>query len=143
MKRQITALVFQEKAFDTIEEMNKRENIPFKVQTLDDDLATFYKIIGCDYVEITSRCIGGKQYLIICDETGRYVDEPVFTVINQNGSYLDIAGTIIITGPSDGHGDLTSLSQQDVANIVSHINITAQTIGDKEKYVPVIVHKSL
>lgn len=139
MKRQITALVFQAKAFDTIEEMNKRENIPLKVETIQDDLDIYREIIGCDYVEITGRCIGNGNYVIICDESGRYADNVVFTIVSDNGHYLDVPGTVIITGPVDTKGELTSLSQKDIGNIVSCVSVTVQEVGGVDKYVPAII----
>lgn len=140
MKREITVIIFQAKAFDTIEEMKQVDNIPIQVKTINDDLVTYREIIDCDYIEITGRKIGKGSYFIVCDESGQYKDDVIFTVVNRDGSYLDVPGTIIITGPADTRGDLTSLTNEDITNIMSKICVTTQTVGDKQKYVPVIAH---
>ena len=139
MKKQLSVLVFRAKTFDTLEEMRNKEEIPFEVKTINDELSIYYEIIGCDYVEITGRRIGDNRYMIICDENGRYADEVIFTVVSKDGSYSDIAGTIIIAGPPT-NGDLTSLSSNDIANIVNNIGVTKQETESGIKYVPVITY---
>lgn len=136
MKKELNVLIFRAKTFDTLEGMQNKEGIPFEVKTINDELSTYYEIIGCDYVEITGRRIGNNRYMIVCDENGRYADDVIFTVINKDG-YLDIAGTVVIAGPPT-HGDLTSLTQSDIVNIVNNIGVIKQETESGIKYVPVI-----
>ena len=62
----------------------------------------------------------------------------VYTALCPKSPYADIPGPIVIAGPADDNGDLTSITNEDVNNLISHISLTTQKAPD-EMIVPVII----
>ena len=141
MNRTIKVFVFYAKSFTSIEAAKEAAKTQFEIKEIKNisRLDEYYKIIGCEFVDITKRQIGNKFYWFVCDESGRYADRVIYTVASKDG-YLDIPGTVIIAGPEDMNGDLTSVTQQDIANIVSHMCLGEQDVDGERVVVPMIVY---
>lgn len=96
-----------------------------KAQALEinDDLDSFYKILDCSCIDIVRRRIGGrhkKAFEIICDDEGLFREPQKISAINNQGE-AQIVGSIFITGLTDLDGNLTSLTEYDIAYILSKI----------------------
>lgn len=123
MKRRITAVLV-----DTAKDTYGVVNIP-------DELDVFYKLLSCDCIDITVRRIGlrgQKAYEIICDDEGLFKDPQKISAIDSSGQ-AQLVGSILITGPADSEGNLTSLTVPDINYIFSKIQLLA-TINFKDPY---------
>lgn len=90
---------------------------------IDDTLDSFYKILDCSCIDIVRRRIGGrckKAFEIVCDDEGLFRDPQKISAIDNLGT-AQLVGNIFITGLSDGDGNLTSLTEYDVAYILSKV----------------------
>ena len=54
-----------------------------KVVDIEDKLEVFYRMIGCNLVEIPRRYIGKKLYSVICDEEATFVEDPIPSMIDE------------------------------------------------------------
>lgn len=81
----------------------------------EDHLGQFYRLIGCDCIDIVVRKVGGKRYNIVIDDEGLLVADPVFAAIDTQMRGM-LAGNIIIFGIGDDQ-DLCSIEDTDPANI--------------------------
>lgn len=89
---------------------------------IDDTLDSFYKILDCSCIDIVRRRIGRcrKAFEIVCDDEGLFRDPQKISAIDSLGA-AQLVGNIFITGPVDSNGDLTSLTEEDVAYILSRV----------------------
>ena len=81
-----------------------------------DDFREYQRRIGCDCITIVQRSINGKLYELVCDDEALLKSGQYPCAQNQDFDEL-IYGNIVIVGPADRDGNLTSLSQDDVKNI--------------------------
>ena len=96
-----------------------------KVEALEivDELDSFYKILNCSTIDIVVRRIGGrhkKAFDIVCDDEGLFKEPQKISAIDNLGN-VQLVGNIFITGTADNEGNLTSLSDSDVAYIKSKV----------------------
>ncbi len=96
--------------------LNVQENKQPEAMEIEDDIHTFYKLIGCEGIDVVRRYISGKWYRVICDDTGRMKPRPKLSMCDTMLDY-PIAGNIIIAGVEDRFGELTSLTDADVEMI--------------------------
>lgn len=96
----------------------------FGIVNIPNDLNTFYKVLGCQYIDITVRRIGTKTVEIICDDEGLLVDSPKISAINNLGQ-AQLVGSLLIVGVGDSDGNLTSLSNNEANYILNRIQLLA------------------
>jgi hypothetical protein len=104
-----------------------------------DDLETFYKILDCRCIDIVSRHIGEgnnrRRVEIICDDE--------FLLRAASLSAIDrtdkpaLFGNILVVGPADDEGNLTSLSAKDISFVLDKIRFVIQNGNDIH---PVLTH---
>jgi len=87
------------------------------VNTLDD----YYKLIGCDCIDIVTRKIGRKIYDIIIDDEGLLKDDPLISAIDDLGRVM-LVGSLIVCGLADDEGEPTDLKPADVAYIKKRVH---------------------
>ena len=63
-------------------------------------LQDYYRLIGCDCIEITNREIRGKRYDIICDDEGLLKAEPQVSAVNGRGEAMLVGN---LNNPSFHH----------------------------------------
>ena len=83
-------------------------------------LDDYYKLIGCDCIDIVTRKIGRKVYDIIVDDEGLLKDDPVISAIDNLGRVM-LVGSLIICGLADEEGELTDLTPKDIEYIRKRI----------------------
>lgn len=83
-----------------------------KPVTVNDDLQEYYKILGCDLIEIVARKIAGRTFLIVCDEEGTLKEKPVISGLDT-GFHPALVGSLFICKPGED-GELGSLETEDV-----------------------------
>jgi len=84
-------------------------------------LADLYREIGCEYVEVLYADRGsplGGQFEIWCDEEGMYkqalnMGSPALSMLTHRDTLL--FGRLFLAGPSDRGGDMTSLTDDQIA----------------------------
>lgn len=84
-----------------------------------EDLDDYYKHIKCDTIDIVQRKIGNKVFDIICDDEGRFKNNPRLSMISIYDDYMaSLVGNLIFAN-HDAEGNTTSLSSEDIAMIKS------------------------
>ncbi len=111
-KRRLTAVLV-----DTINDVFGIVNIP-------DELETFYALLGCTCIDITVRKIGKKTVDIICDDEGLFKEPQKISAINNKGE-VQLVGSILIVGPANSEGNMTSLSNEDAYYIIDKVRLLA------------------
>jgi hypothetical protein len=89
---------------------NKQELIE---KDIENELDTFYEIIGCRCIDIPRRKVGGKYFDIIVDDEGLLKDAPRCTAVDPNTLDSMLFGTLIFTN-SDDEGNTVGLSDEDI-----------------------------
>lgn len=87
-------------------------------------LKNYYRLIGCDYIDIVSIYFNGKAYDVICDDEALLKEPPYsFAVISKEGHPM-IAGNVLICTSEDG--EEKPLSPADVINLLPALCWTVQ-----------------
>lgn len=92
--------------------------------TLEPTLENYYQRLYCNLIDIVYRTVGGKKYAFIVDDEGLLKDRPIASAIEpRNLITFDnaLVGSLLVTGLPDEDGELTSLTDEDVANIMGHV----------------------
>lgn len=94
-------LIFDEKKQELIE------------KDIENELDTFYEIIGCRCIDIARRKVGGKYFDIIVDDEGLLKDSPRCTAVDTKTFDSMLFGTLIFTN-TDDEGNTVELSDEDI-----------------------------
>ena len=100
----------------------KNNNVSVKMAN---SLKDYYRLTDCDVIDIVKRCIGGKYYNIICDDEGLLKENIIISAIDTERKPM-LVGNLIVAGDTDDEGELLSLTDKDVDNILKHVK-TAYT----------------
>lgn len=87
-----------------------------------DGLDEFYKILNCDCIDITVRRIGYRRekFNIVCDDEGLFKDPQKISAIDNFGQ-PQLVGNLFIVGGEVIDGELTSLTESEVAYILAMV----------------------
>ena len=100
-----------------------------EANTLDD----YYRLIGCDYVDIIHRRIGDVEVEIVLDDEGLLVEDPKPSGISVNGSIMLWGNLLIASSRVTDDGELTELTEEEVDEIMDNV-ATISTSVYKEPY---------
>ena len=100
-----------------------------EANTLDD----YYRLIGCDYVDIIHRRIGDVEVEIVLDDEGLLVEDPKPSGISVDGSIMLWGNLLIASGRVTDDGELTELTEYEVDEIMDNV-ATISTSVYKEPY---------
>jgi len=89
------------------------------VRIISDELQSYYNIIDCDCIDITTRKIGNKYYDIIVDDEGLLKDDFIVSAIDSNYKPA-LVGNLVITN-FDEEGNTTTLTDEDIRYIKQFI----------------------
>lgn len=80
-----------------------------------DSLDVFYDMLDCGTIDIVNRGFSNskKRFDIICDDEGLLKDDPYVSAVDTRGSAM-LVGALLVVGPADDDGELTSLSDKDI-----------------------------
>lgn len=92
-----------------------------KVIEINDDLNEFYRVLNCDTIDIVTRRVGKKLVSIICDDEGLFKDEPKISAIDNRGNVMLVGNLFIVSGETDGDGDLVSLTNAESKYIMERV----------------------
>lgn len=90
---------------------------PREIET---ELDTYYRLLHCTCIDIVTRKIGGKTYVIICDDEGLFNTDPHISAIDDLGQPM-LVGALLVTGLADRRGELTTLTDDDVRYISKRV----------------------
>lgn len=94
-------------------------NEQVKTVEIERDLAAYYRALDCDTVEMVTRKIGKKRYLVVCDENGLFRDPQKISAIDDFGRPMLVGNLLFLN--TDKYGDEDGLSDLDVAHIKRYI----------------------
>ena len=100
-----------------------------EANTLDD----YYRLIGCDYVDIIHRRIGDVEVEIVLDDEGLLVEDPKPSGISVDGTPILFGNLLIASGRVTDDGELTELTEYEVDEIMDNV-ATISTSVYKEPY---------
>jgi hypothetical protein len=94
-----------------------------KIQEVEvSELDDYYKWIGCENIDITSRKIGGRIYDIICDDEG-FFHEPVLVSAVDSEQNAMLVGNLIVVGNSEGDEILHGLSNEELKHLKKNLAV--------------------
>ena len=96
-------------------------------------LADYYKLIGCDYVDIIHRWIGDVEVEIVLDDEGLLVENPKPSGISVDGTPVLFGNLLIASGRVTDDGELTELTEAEIDEIMGNV-ATITTSVYKEPY---------
>lgn len=82
------------------------------------NLDSYYKILGCDCIDIVNRQIGDKSFDIICDDEGVFKEPQKISAINNLGEPMLVGNLFVVK--FDGVDDETSLSDDEIKYVIDH-----------------------
>lgn len=98
---------------------NKVEELP----EFEDGLQNFYDKLNCDLIEIVYLTIGGKEYVVVCDEEALLKEEVKISAIDNLGNAV-VTGSLMFFNDTP-NGEFGSLTDEDTANLKSRIQTMA------------------
>ena len=84
-------------------------------------LADYYKLIGCNYVDIIHRRIGDVEVEIVLDDEGVLVENPKPSGISIDGTLMLFGNLLIASGRVTDDGELTELTEEEVDEIMDNV----------------------
>ena len=102
----------------TLEVNHEMKGIFPNVRIIENSLENFYKIIGCDLIDIVQIEVAGKFYDVICDEEFLLKEKPVQTLFVNSEQVL--CGNLIFT-TCDENGKTQGLTDEDIQNLTTYI----------------------
>jgi len=97
-----------------------------------EELDDYYKYLECDCFDITTRKINGAYFDIFCDDIGLFREDPKLTAVSPKNKPM-LVGNLIFAN-HDSEGNTTSLSDEDMVQIISSVKI----VGDGNRIFPVV-----
>lgn len=83
----------------------------------------FYKLIKTDTIDIVQREFSGKRYCLVIDDLARLREKrPPASVLTKDFK-VDIFGNVVFTGLPNYRGELTSLTDDEISNLINHISL--------------------
>lgn len=101
-------------------------------------LDDYYKLIGCNYVDIIHRWIGDVEVEIVLDDEGLLVNAPKPSGISVDGTPMLFGNLLIASGRVTDDGELTELDQDEIEALMTWYIATITTSVYTEPY-PVFV----
>lgn len=83
-------------------------------------LEDYYRLMGCNKIEIVERRIRGKYFEVVCDEEGLFQAEPKVSAVDGHGDPM-LVGSLIIYGEPGAGGERCSLTDKDIAHLRNSI----------------------
>lgn len=96
-------------------------------------LDDYYKLIGCNYVDIIHRWIGDVEVEIVLNDEGLLVNAPKPSGISIDGTPVLFGNLLIASGRVTDDGELTELTEEEIDEIMDNV-ATITTSVYKEPY---------
>lgn len=94
------------------------ENNIAEPRTIDRSLSAYYSLLRCTCIDMPVRYIGERRFLIICDDEGLLVEQPVISAIDSDLNPALVGPLFVVQydGP-----DEVSLTDRDIMYVMAHI----------------------
>ena len=117
--------VFIFKPTEVVETHASKDVAPtmFEYREINDELSEFYKIIGCDCIDIVSRDVGDRTYKVIVDDEALLKENPQISFYDMEDQDYVLFGNLIFCGNDVEDGNLTSITQEDAEYLSKHITL--------------------
>lgn len=82
---------------------------------IEPNLSTYYAMLNCDTIDIVNRGFTNtdRRFCVICDDEGLFVTDVFISALDESLNPM-LVGALLVTGEADSHGELTSLTDDDV-----------------------------
>lgn len=87
-----------------------------------DTLDTYYDALGCRCIDIQTRKLGDKWYDFVIDDEGLFAEDVCPSALCEDKDVMFV-GALFVTGVADDEGELTSLTDEDITNILNHVGV--------------------
>ena len=84
-------------------------------------LDDYYKLIGCDYVDIIHRRIGDVEVEIVLDDEGALVESRKPSGISVDGAVMLFGNLLVASGRVTDDGELTELTEEEGDEIMDNV----------------------
>lgn len=96
-----------------------------KVVDVDTNIDTMYDMLHCSTIDIAARRIGGRQFLIVCDDEGRFVSSPKISACDEFGHVM-LVGSLLIFAPNeqrfrDESSDYRDMTDEEVSCVLDSV----------------------
>lgn len=95
---------------------------------LPETIEGYYKLLGCNTIDIVTRNFGGHYYDVVCDDEGLFQDNVKVSAVDKNGQAM-LVGKLFIC-KDDGKGNEIGLDTNDVDRIEACICTRTYIKGD-------------
>ena len=92
-----------------------------KVVEIDKKLESYYKILNCNLIDITSRYIGDKLFDIICDDEGLLKENFKVSAITRSLGPALVGNLFVVK--HDGKGNERSLTKKEVEYVLERVKL--------------------
>lgn len=99
------------------------------------DIEDFHKHLDSDIFDIAVRKIGNQHYDIFVDDIGLFREEVIVSAVGDNNEPM-LVGNLIFAN-HDSEGNTTSLSDDDVLNILDNLMVAIYEDGKIHRVVKV------
>lgn len=96
------------------------ETNQYQVREIENDLDTYYDIIGCRCIDIPQRKIGNHYYDIIVDDEGLLQSDPIISAVDKTGSPM-LVGTLIVC-QSNEEGETIGLTDEEIEEVRKNVH---------------------
>lgn len=92
-------------------------------------LASWYKLLKCDRIDIQSLQVTGQYYDFICDDEALFKERAKPTALNQDKEPVLVGNIIICRADEEGHE--ATLTDADIKELLKHIVILTEKTEEK------------
>ena len=89
------------------------------VKDVEDTLETWYDLLNCTCIDITSRRIDGQYYDIVCDDEGLLKSGAIVSAASESGDPM-LVGNLAIVNCNE-EGELVGLTANDVKKVRNQV----------------------
>lgn len=90
-----------------------------EVVEIEKSLESYYKILDCTCIDITSRKIGDREFDIVCDDEGLFHEPQKISAITKAHKPALVGNLLIVK--FDGEEDITSLDDDDIQYVMQRV----------------------
>ena len=92
------------------------------------DLDEYYRLLDCTCIDMPTRWIGGKPFIIICDDEGMFRSDRKVSAVDANGEPALVGNLLVVA--FDGREDVRGLTD-DEADMILVEHVTGRGRMDK------------
>ena len=104
--------------------------------TKPDELKDYYRILGCQYIDIYQRKIGDRWYTVVCDDEGALKSDAIVSAIDVHGALAFYGNLFIVSGRHDD-AELHSLTDSEIHNLIP--NISSKVKNEKGEIIDMVM----